>query len=72
MNVSVELASYLTTMFDSSGALRVASSNVINDVQLIDLDNDLDFILKSHDLTLPELLTLVSIRLSYFTFFHIC
>ena len=72
MNVSVELASYLTTMFDSSGALRVASSNVINDVPLIDLDNDLDFILKSHDLTLPELLTLVSIRLSYFTFFHIC
>ena len=72
MNVSVELASYLTTMFDPSGALRLASSNVINDVQLIDLDNDLDFILKSHDLTLPELLTLVSIRLSYFTFFHIC
>ena len=72
MNVSVELASYLTTMFDPSGALRLASSNVINDVALVDLDNDLDFILKSHDLTLPELLTLVSIRLSYFTFFHIC
>ena len=72
MNVSVELASYLTTMFDPSGALRLASSNVINDVALIDLDNDLDFILKSHDLTLPELLTLVSIRLSCFTFFHIC
>ena len=72
MNVSVELASYLTTMFDPSGALRLASSNVINGVPLIDLDNELDFILKSHDQTLPELLTLVSIRLSYFTFFHIC
>ena len=72
MNVSVELASYLTTMFDPSGAQRLASSNVINDIPLIDLDNDLDFILKSHDLTLPELLTLVSIRLSYSIFFLIC
>ena len=66
--MSIELASYLTTIFDQSGATRLASTQGINDLSIVSLDDDLENVLEAQNLTLPALLQIVSIRLSFFVF----
>ena len=70
-NVSIELASYLTTVFDQSGATRLASTQGINDLSIVSLDDDLENVLEAQNLTLPALLQIVSIRLSFFVFLRL-
>ena len=61
-NVSIELASYLTTMFDPSFSTRLMQLDQSASFPPSYLDSDLDLILNDQDLTLPELLLSVAIK----------
>ena len=60
-NVSIELASYLTTIFDPSSLTRLMQLNS-STFPPSNLDSNLDLILNDQDMTLPELLHSVAIK----------
>ena len=62
-NVSIEMASYLTTLFDPSFGMRLVQSNDSIDFPPSYLETNLQLILYNQAVTLPELLRSVSIKL---------
>ena len=61
-NVSIELASYLTTIFNPSFLTRMKQLDQSANFPPSYLDSNLDLILNGQDLTLPELLLSVVIK----------
>ena len=60
--MSIELASYLTTIFDPSSATRLMQLNDSGTFSPSNLDSNLDEILNDKDMTLPVLLHSVAIK----------